>query len=61
MEKHAIMSFDEKRAALLKAAKQQGPRGVSKQVYFENEEIPEFLQQYQAYQKTSRETIILTH
>ena len=59
MEKRATMSFEEKRAALLKAAEQQGrSRGVSKHVEFEDKEISELLRQYQEYQKNSRSIIV---
>ena len=60
MEKYATMSFEEKRAALLKAAERQGrSRGVSKQVEFDDKEIADFLRQYQEFQQKSRSTIII--
>jgi hypothetical protein len=55
------MSFDDKRAALLRAAKEQSQeRGVSKQVNFSNNGIPELLRNYQEYEKESRKTVIQT-
>ena len=58
--RRATMSFEEKREALLKAAtsRSQG-KGVSKQVPFANDDVPEFLRQYRQFKEDSRKVRVV--
>ncbi|MFA6176368.1 MAG: hypothetical protein WC765_07300 [Phycisphaerae bacterium] len=59
MDKHATMSFKEKRATLLRTAKaHSSSRPVSKKVNFEGTEIPKLLRQYQTYKEESQSVTI---
>jgi len=59
MDEYATMSFDEKRAALLQAAREQyTDRPVSRRITYEDNEISGLLREYQEYKRESRNIII---
>ena len=56
----ATMSFEDKRRALLDAATQNsGGKGISQEVEFADNDIPEFLKQWKKFQAESRKVRIL--
>ena len=58
--RRATMSFEEKREELLRAATSRSRgQGVSKQVPFTNNDVPEFLRQYRQFKEESRKVRVV--
>lgn len=58
--KRATMSFDEKRAAVARAAMQESMgSAVTKQVSFSNDDVPAFIVEMRRFQEDSRKRRVL--